>query len=235
MNKYKVIAFDIDDTLVDDGAARKYAISKVTESLGISYTDELGNAFIQFDSQYWHDWESGKIPIPNDIEDWVTYVRSMRFYKFFSDTGIDYDTAVSIYHLYTDAIENCIVPFDGARETLEKLKEKYKLVIATNGIKKLIFKKLEIIQVKDLFSIIVCAEEVGYNKPHKLFFEQLIKECPCNKNEILLVGDSLTSDVLGGMNNSIDTCWFNPNHDHLPKEYKPTYEIDTLYQLTEIL
>ena len=68
-----------------------------------------------------------------------------------------------------------------------------------------------------------------------MFFEELIKQCQCSKEEILLVGDSLKSDVLGGMNYGMDTCWFNRNHLPLPEEYTPTMEINHLLELTRKL
>ena len=235
MSKYKIIAFDLDDTLVDDNEARKYAISKVAESLGIDYTEKIGNDYILFDNQFWHKWENGEIIIPSDVEDWVTYIRSKRFQLFFPQKELDMNAAIQSYHLYSKSLEDCIVPIEGAKETLEILKKNYKLVIATNGIKRLATHKLNKLQAESYISDIVCSEEIGKNKPDALFFEELVKQCQCTKEEILLVGDSLKSDILGGMNYGMDTCWFNRNYLPLPQEYTPTMEINNLLELTRKL
>lgn len=235
MQKYKVIAIDMDNTLVDDTKAREYGISKVAEYLQIPITTTLGKEFMEFDDYFWHEWEIGKIVIPKDVEDWVTYIRSKRFQLFFKNYPMDIKKAEILYHIYSKSMQECIIPFDGAKETLQILKNKYKLCISTNGVKKLISKKLNVIGVEPFISYIVCSEDIGVNKPNKLFLDTLLQVCNVSKEEVLIVGDSLTSDILGGMENGIDTCWFNPNHLPLPPEYNPTMEIDHLLELTRKL
>lgn len=238
MNKYKIIAFDLDNTLVDDMKARRYAISKVAEYLNIPYTEELGNNYIKFDDQYWRRYQNKELNIPEnltDIEDIVLYVRSNRFVEFFSDISIDYETSVFIYNLYLDSTKECVESTENAKETLQYLKDKYKLIISTNGIKKVVNYKLEKIHVSSYISNIICSEEVGDDKPNSMYYDCLLEKCNCTKDEILFVGDSLTSDVLGGMRNGVDVCWYNPNHVSLPEGYYSTMEIDDLLELTHIL
>lgn len=235
MKKYRVLAFDMDNTLVDDTKARKYAIAKTVEAIGIPYTEELGKRYLDFDNAFWHSWETGKIKIPDNTKDWVKYIRSKRFQLFFKEHQISMDKAEVLNQIYSESLENCIMPFDGAYETLNYLKNYYKLAIVTNGVKKLINKKLDIIKVKSFISYIACAEEIGVNKPHKQFFDAFLQICNCTKEEVLIIGDSLSSDILGGMKNGIDTCWFNPSHLPLPAEYYPTMEIDALPKLTRRL
>ncbi len=236
MNKYKVIAFDLDDTLIDDTKSRKFAISKVSEYLQIPYTDDIGKSFIAFDNQFWHNWESGHILIPKGTVDFAVYLRSLRFLKFYEALSIDFPTAQHLYEMYTKYLGECIEPIPGARETLKILNSRnYRLPVVTNGVKSLVQHKLAIARVSDFITDIICAEDIGDSKPNPLFFEYFFKQCNCTKEQALIVGDSLTSDVLGGMKNGIDTCWFNPNHYPLPPEYKPTMEIDHLLELTRKL
>lgn len=235
MNNYKIIAFDLDDTLVDDTKSRKFAFANVCNYLGLPYSDEYGNDFIQFDNSFWNDWESGKITIPKETKDFATYLRSLRFQKYFQALSINFKTAMMLNEIYCNHLGECIEPINGARETLEILKEKYKLIITTNGVKKLIQHKLDIVGISSFISNIISAEDVGKNKPHPLFFNYLFKTCDCSKSEVLLIGDSLTSDILGGMQNGIDTCWFNSKHLELPQEYIPTMEINHLLELTRKL
>lgn len=236
MNKYKVIVFDLDNTLVDDNKARKYAISKVAEYLKIPYTDTLGNDFLKFDDQYWRRYQNKEILIPENTQDLILYVRSNRFREFFSSISMNYNTMTFLYDLYTQSTKGCIEEIEGAKETLKILKEKgYILFIGTNGIKSVIYKKLEKLQVSSYISDIICSEDIKEDKPNALFYDYLLKKCNCTKDQVLFVGDSLTSDILGGMKNGIDTCWFNPNHLPLPEEYNPTMEIDHLLELTRKL
>ncbi len=235
MNQYKVLAFDIDDTLIDDTKSRKIAFSNVSSYLQIPYTEELGNAFITFDNCFWNDFQSGKILIPKGTEDFATYLRSLRFQKFYEFLFLDDSTAQLLNEIYTNHLGDTLEPISGAKETLEILKDRYKIIFPTNGVKKLIQHKLDIVMDSPFEYDIICAEVVGENKPHPKFFQYVFQKCECDKSEILLIGDSLTSDILGGMRNGIDTCWFNPHHLPLSEEYTPTMEIDHLLELTRKL
>ena len=235
MDKYKVLAFDIDDTLIDDTKSRKVAFSNVSSYLHIPYTEELGNTFITFDNRFWDEYQSGKILVPEGTEDFALYLRSLHFQKFYESLSLDANTAQFLNEIYTNHLGDSLEPIPEARETLEILKDRYKIIFPTNGVKKLIQHKLDIVLASPFDYDIICAEVVGKNKPHPLFFQYVFQKCNCDKSEILLIGDSLTSDVLGGMKNGIDTCWFNPNHLPLREEYTPTMEIDHLLELTRKL
>lgn len=236
MSKYKVIAFDLDDTLIEDTKSRKFAFSKVSEFLEIPYTEKLGDSFVQFDNYFWDQWQSGRITVPRDTKDLADYLRALRFQQFYEALSIDFHTAHSLYEMYTNSLGECIVPIPGARKTLETLNHRnYILAVATNGVKKLVHHKLDIVNVSSLISFIICAEDIGESKPNPLFYEYFLNKCNCTKEQALLIGDSLTSDILGGMKNGIDTCWYNPNHLPLPQEYEPTMEIDNLLELTRKL
>ena len=125
-----------------------------------------------------------------------------------------------------------IVEIKNACKLLKALYSKYEIIIATNGPKDAAINKLEKAKLKSYISSIVSSEEVGFSKPTKEFFTFLYDKIQNkDKNKMLLVGDSLTTDVLGGMNNGIDTCWFNPNNNPLPEKYYPTMTINNLLQL----
>lgn len=236
MKKYKVLAFDLDDTLVDDVKAIKYAISKVYEHLHISFSEADLNQYVQFDAKFWEDWQTNKIFVPENIPtDWATYLRVTRFVEFFKDVPISFENGILLNDIYSSNLGNCIVPLPEVRESLEILRKYYKLILITNGVKNLIAKKLETAKIASLFSGMVCSEDVGKNKPHPLFYQQLFKLCDCGKSEILAIGDSLSSDVLGGMQNGIDTAWFNHRNKPLLPGYAPTYEFHHMLELTKKL
>ena len=235
MSKYETLIFDLDDTLIDNNLSIKYAFTTIINQLEIEYSDDLFFKWKKFDTAYWHTWESGNMIIPDSIktlEDKITYLRANRFVIFFKELKIDFETAVSINELYCSMLGVNIVEIENACKLLQELNSDYEIIIATNGPKDAAINKLEKAKLKSYISSIICSEEIGFSKPMPEFFNFLYdKTQNKDKNKMLLIGDSLTTDILGGMNNGIDTCWFNPNNNSLPEEYCPTMTINRLLQL----
>lgn len=239
--KYKTLIFDLDDTLIDNNESIKYAFLVIVELLNIDYREELFKLWKKFDTFYWHNWESGKMHIPNTIttlEEKITFLRTNRFILFFKNLNFDLDfyTAMKINKVYCDMLGVNIVEIEGARELLKLLYFKYDLLIATNGPRDAALKKIEKAILSPYISNVITSEEVGFSKPMSEFFEYL---CSKSKNKdrrkMLLIGDSLTTDILGGMNNGIDTCWFNPSNEPLPSKFTPTMTINRLLELKKKL
>lgn len=234
MKKYETLFFDLDDTLIDDSASKKYAFNIVLDYLNIQGDEKLENDWIKFDENFWNLWQSGKIKIPSHITDWITYLRANRFILFFKNLNLSFETAVYINELYCNNLGVCIIPIIGAYETLKTLNKTHEIVIATNGVKKVVIQKLEKIDVLTFISSIICPEDANSNKPHLNFYNFLINECKNtkDKSKMLMVGDSLTSDIQVGLNIGIDTCWFNHRGLPLKDDVQPTLEINTLLELT---
>lgn len=239
MSKYETLIFDLDDTLIDNTQSIKYAFTIMTNELGLEYTDELFLNWEKFDTVYWHAWESGKMIIPDSIktlEEKITFLRANRFIIFFKDLGLNFNSAVALNELYCNMLGVNIVEIENAGNLLQELYHHHEILIATNGPKDAAINKLEKAKLKSYISSIVCSEEVGFSKPMPEFFEFLYNKTQNkDKSKMMLIGDSLTTDILGGMNNGIDTCWFNPNNNSLPEEYCPTMTINKLLQLKKKL
>ena len=235
MSKYKTLIFDLDDTLINNNESIKYAFNIVINKLKLEYSDELFLKWKKFDNEYWHAWESGNMIIPNYIktlEDKITYLRATRFILYFKKIGLDFNSAVSLNELYCNMLGVNIKEIENASKLLQSLYNNHEIVIATNGPKEAAINKLEKANLKSYISALVCSEEVGFSKPMTEFFNFLYNITQNkDKSKMLLIGDSLTTDILGGMNNGIDTCWFNPNNKELPKEHHPTMTINKLLQL----
>lgn len=235
MSKYKTLIFDLDDTLIDNNQSIKYAFTIMINELGIEFSDELFLKWKRFDTAYWHTWESGNMIIPASIktlEDKITYLRANRFILFFKELRLDFNSAVALNELYCNMLGVNIIEIENASKLLQELYSNHEILIATNGPKKAALNKLEKSKLKSYISSIVCSEEIGYSKPMPEFFDFLYNVTQNkDKSKMLLIGDSLTTDILGGMNNGIDTCWFNPNNNSLPEEYFPTMTINKLLQL----
>jgi len=239
MSKYETLIFDLDDTLIDNNQSIKYAFAIMIKELGLEYSDALFSKWKIFDAAYWHTWESGNMIIPDSIktlEDKITYLRANRFILFFKELNLDFNSAVSLNELYCSMLGVNIVEIENAGNLLQELYHHHELLIATNGPKEAAINKLEKAKLRSYISSIVCSEEVGFSKPMPEFFDYLYNKIQNkDKSRMLLIGDSLTTDILGGMNNGIDTCWFNPNNNSLPEEYCPTMTINKLLQLKKNL
>lgn len=239
MSKYETLIFDLDDTLIDNNQSIKYAFTIMINELGLEYNDELFSKWKKFDTAYWHTWESGNMIIPDSIktlEDKITYLRVNRFILFFKELELKFNSAVPLNELYCSMLGVNIVEIENAGKLLQELYHHHEILIATNGPKEAAINKLEKAKLMSYISSMVCSEEIGFSKPMPEFFDCLYNKTQNkDKSRMLLIGDSLTTDVLGGMNNGIDTCWFNPNNSSLPEEYCPTMTINKLLQLKKKL
>lgn len=238
MQKYESLIFDLDDTLIDNNQSIKYAFEVIVNQLGLICNDELFEKWKRFDTTYWHNWESGKMIIPDfkNLEEKITYLRANRFMIFFKFLDITYDESIKINNLYCKMLGVNIVEIEGAKKLLQDLYSNYEIFVATNGPKDAAISKLKKAKLELYVSSIVCSEEVGFSKPMLEFFNYLFGKMPNkDKSKMLLIGDSLTTDILGGMNSGIDTCWFNPNNSLLPDQYYPTISINKLLQLKKEL
>lgn len=123
-----------------------------------------------------------------------------------------------------------------AKDVLEYLKEYCKLIIITNSPKNEQYPRLQNAHILDYFFKIFISEEIGYSKPDKNFFEVVFNSiCDIAKSDILIVGDSISADILGGKNSGIDTCWYNPKRKVKRLNIEPTYEIESLKEVIDIV
>ena len=241
---YNTVIFDLDDTLIDNFQNVKNAFKEVLKYRNEDYTEEKFKNFFEFDREFWSKRAKGEIEDPIEFEnadkrrEWV---RAKRFLIYFNDE-ISYEEAVRINDLYIDALAYNIIPIEGAFDVVKYLYEKkYKIVIATNGPILAINSKLKACKIDKYVNFIFSAEEAGHMKPRKEFFEGLFKKIGSNDtSKMIIIGDELEKDVKGGLDNNIDTCWFNRKFknrytDEEIKMYPHKYEITRLEELKEIL
>ena len=236
---YQILIFDLDDTLSDDKENIIYAFGKVLEYRGEAYSREKGLSFYNFDKKFWNDRINGTIKDPykfqTDIEK-TTWIRAERFVRFFKD--LSFKEAVTLNELYMKSLGEHVVPIDGAYELIHYLYHKYPniiIVVATNSPRVAVSAKLEKLKILPYITTIFSAEDAGHMKPHQDFFKKLFQKLNLmTKQNVLLIGDDLKKDIRGGNENSIDTCWFNPNLD-MVRTYIPTYEIHKLIDLIHII
>ena len=235
---YRKLLFDLDNTLVDDDENRRYAIKQILTERKENATTERIESFIKLDNQFWKARAEGKIKDPYTFksnEEKTRWVRAQRFLKFFND--ISFEEGVEINQKYINYLSKNIIPIKNAQEILKYLyKKQYEIYIVTNGPIMAVNDKLSKINAVKYISGTFTAEEAGYMKPQHEFFAKFFNRINSYKTEdMLIIGDELEKDVLGGIRNGIDSCWFNIKNTENKTELKPTYEINNLIELKNIL
>ncbi len=202
----KVILWDIDGTLLDFKKSESYAIKKCFKELDIcsDTTDEMVARYSAINHRMWNELAEGKRTKPQ--------VLNGRFEEFFKTEGIDYTDYEKLNSLYQVYLGEYFFFFEDGKETLLKLKEKYKQYAVTNGTAVAQHKKLALSGLKEIFDGVFISDEIGVDKPHKEFFDKVFEKIgDVARNEAVIIGDSVPNDMQGGNNAGIYTILFDPN------------------------
>ena len=229
MAKYKYLLWDIDGTIINFELAERAAIRSLFDRFKLGdCSDEMLMCYSQINKKYWQLLESGKIKKDKMLVE--------RFIEFFSYKGINADIAAEFNREYQIALCDTIVFNDDAIDIIKHQKKTCKIIIVTNGTEVVQEKKLESSGLNDIVDNVFISELVGFEKPNIKFFEKVILEVGIKElKEVLIIGDSLTSDIQGGHNIGIDTCWYNPKNEENTTLLSPTYTIRNLHELENII
>lgn len=216
MDKIKVILWDIDGTLLNFEEAEKAATQGCFEHFGLGEcTDEMMEKYSKINKGYWEKIERGEISKPVALE--------ARFYDWFLLYGLDTSVAAAFNAEYQIRLGDTVCFYENALETVKACKGKVLQYAVTNGTKVAQDRKLRNSGLIHILDGAFISEDVGVDKPAAEFFERVFEEIGTfDKSSVLIVGDSLTSDMKGGNNAGIVTCWFNPEG----KTADPTVHID---------
>ena len=226
---FKVILWDIDGTLLDFLKAEHAAFNKCFEVLNLGEcTDEMIARYSKINRKYWEKLERGELTKPE--------VLVGRFEEFFELEGIGKEHAVAFNNEYQVRLGDTVCFCDNGYELVKELKNSVKQYAVTNGTKIAQDKKLSKSGLDQLLDGIYISEVVGIEKPGIGFFEHVFNEIGTyNPEEVLIVGDSLTSDMRGGNNAGIKCCWYNPRKEENNLDVKVDYEITNLQEIMTIL
>lgn len=218
---------DLDDTILDFHKAERIAVSKTFREFGIDPTDEVLNRYKAINIAHWKMLERGEMT--------RAAVLVNRFSALFEEYGVTCDSAaVAASYEQNLSIGHFFLP--GAEEAVENLSKKYRLYLASNGTAKVQAGRMTSANLYRFFEKVFVSEEMGHNKPSKDYFEAAFAQIPdFDPARAMIVGDSLTSDIQGGINAGICTCWVNPNHLPADPEIPADYEIEALSQLETLL
>ena len=227
MSKYETLLFDVDDTLLDFDLAEEAALSRLFEQENIAVTPAMIARYKEINESMWRAFERGELT--------KNTLHNTRFSIALKEFGIEVDGEYfeSVFQKY---LQEAHFYVDGAYELIAQLAENYNLYVVSNGVTKTQNKRLVAADLAKYFKAIFISEQTGYQKPMPAFFDYVFERIEgLNKDKTLIIGDSLTSDVKGGLLAGIDTCWFNIRNLHNTTDIQPHYEIKKLHELQLLL
>lgn len=227
MKQYEVLLFDADGTLLDFDRAESLGIESLLAHFGVPVTKENKEKYHRLNQSYWKRLERGELTRDQ--------VLSLRFEEFFGEFGISVD-GMEVDSLYRETLNESAFLIDGAIELLEAARRKFSLYIVTNGVAKTQYKRLADSGIKPYFDGIFISEEAGFQKPSLGFFEYCFERMGRRDVEnMLIIGDSLTSDIKGGNAAGIDTCWYRPSGQEATPDVHVDYEASSLDEVRRLL
>ena len=224
---YEFLFLDLDDTILDFHKAERIAISKTIREFGVDPTEEVLARYHVINKWHWEQLELGKMTRPEVLEN--------RFGMLFDELGVAADkTACARAYEHNLSIGHYFLP--GAEEAVDALSKKYRLFLASNGTASVQKGRMTSANLYRFFEKVFVSQELGHNKPSKAYFDSAFARIPgFDPKKAIIVGDSLTSDIRGGIQAGIATCWVNPGHATHPADICPDYEIEYLHQLEALL
>lgn len=225
--RYRWLLFDADGTLFDYERAEASALARTFARFALPLAPGTVDAYRAINHRCWQALERGEIT-PEAL-------RTRRFALLFDATGLGADVE-RFSAAYLENLADAAELVDGATEVLAALRDRYRFAIITNGLRTVQRGRLARSAIRDDIAALVISEEVGSAKPAPGIFDAAFAAMghPA-KGEVLMIGDSLTSDIRGACDYGIDACWFNPVHQPRLNGLAITYEINRLDELIDLL
>ena len=224
---FEFLFLDLDDTILDFQKAEHVALSKTLRSFGLEPTETVLKRYNLINKAHWEALERKELTREQ--------VLLGRFQVLFEEMGISAEPVkVARAYEHNLSIGHWFLP--GAEEAVARLSRKYKLYLTSNGTASVQKGRMTSANLYRFFENVFVSQEIGVNKPAVEYFEKCFAQIPgFDKTKAIIVGDSLTSDILGGQNAGIATCWVNPHHKQGRPDIRVDYEIEDLSQLEDLL
>lgn len=226
--RYDVILWDVDGTLLDFSYSQRLCLSRCLEEIGEEPTEEIVERYAAINESWWQRLERGEVS--------KKQLLTGRFLDLFAEFGIgceDVETFQSHYEQYLGDVYQCT---ENALETCRYLKGKCRQCVVTNGLAATALNKLKLSGFYQLMDDIFISEQLGVPKPQRAFFDRVFETMPeINRERVLIVGDSLSSDMRGGNNAGIVTCWYNPRDEINTTAVETNFIIRNLKEVIQIM
>ena len=228
MKRFTTILWDVDGTLLDFLYSQSYAIKKCFQTVGKEITEEQIQRYSQINDEFWKRYERGEV-----TKDQLLAGRFLQLFQEYDIRDIKLET---FQREYQEALGNVFSFKDDSLTICKALRRYVRQYVVTNGVVSTQRNKLKLSGLMEIMDGVFISEEVGVPKPEKGFFDYCLERIEeKDRSKVLIVGDSLTSDIRGGLQAGIITCWYRPDGEVNPSPYIPDYEISDLHMIYDIL
>lgn len=223
------LLWDMDETLLNFAAAERAAINALFQEFGFGEcSDAMLERYSKINRSYWERLERKELTKPEILVG--------RFRDFFEAEGLDSTVAAEFNEKYQLSLGDTIVFRDDSYNIVKSLRGKVKQYVVSNGTIAAQTKKLRLSGFGELMDGVFLSEDLGVEKPDILFFKKVFEEIhPEDKSQVMIVGDSLTSDIQGGNNAGIITCWYNPEQKPYQGDLRIDHEIRDLHEVYDLI
>ena len=224
---YEYLLFDADNTLFDFDAAERNAHLQLCRDFGLAFSEEGYQLYHQCNAQLWHEFDLGRCT--------KEFLLVERFRRYLAITGEHADPeALNIAHLRSLGEGAILLP--GAEALCRRLAGNHRLYLLTNAVASVQRQRFARSPIAPLFQGVFISEEIGCGKPSRAYFDHVFRAVPgLTADNVLVIGDSLSSDIQGANNAGLPCCWFNPRGLPRPEGLRIDYEIRALEELPPIV
>lgn len=225
---YEWILFDADHTLFDFDRSAKQSLQATLQEFGHPHKNGTFEIYDKINKSYWRAFERGNLTREE--------LKYKRFQHFFAEIGVE-DDPVRFHDAYLSKLPQFPYFLNHAMAILRRVKSSaYHMGVITNGLKEVQRPRLVSAQILDYFDIVVISGEIGHAKPSTAYFQYAYDAMDRPVREkVLVVGDSLHSDIKGGNDFGFQTCWYNPNGAIPNEDVRPDFQIQSLKALEAML
>lgn len=223
---YKAIFLDIDDTVFNFRHCSESALKETFSTMDIEYNNDIFNVFFEIDDGLWTRQKRNELTVDEVLD--------VRFIDLAKKLNINYDSQQVKRH-FGNLLGQQIIMEPGIEDVLEKLSKDYKIYAASNGVLNMQDKRLQLSGLRKYFTDLYVSDDIGFAKPNINFFTESLRRAGLTNADVLMVGDSLISDIQGAREAGIDSCWYNPYGLENESEVKLDFEISHLKGLLKII